>query len=151
MVWLTLKAMHVLAVVLWVGGMAFAHFFLRPAVQVLEPPQRLALMRQVLGRFLPAAGWAVFVALGTGLGLVALSLGPGGASAMPMAWVLMGALGLVMAGIYAAVRFVMFPRFVQAFDARDLPAAAAALAQLRAWVGINLAFGLAVIAIAGFG
>lgn len=151
MAWLTLKAMHVLAVVLWVGGMAFAHFFLRPAVQVLEPPQRLALMRQVLGRFLPAAGWAVVVALASGLALVALSRAPGGTAGMPVAWVLMGSLGLVMAGIYAGVRFVLFPRFVQAFDARDLPAAASALAQLRAWVGINLAFGLAVIAIAGLG
>lgn len=151
MAWLTLKAMHVLAVVLWVGGMAFAHFFLRPAVQVLEPPQRLALMRQVLGRFLPAAGWAVFVALGTGLGLVALWRGPGNAAAMPVAWVLMGALGLVMAGIYTAIRFALFPRFVRALDAQDLPAAAAALAQLRAWVGINLVFGMVVIAIAGFG
>lgn len=151
MAWLTLKAMHVLAVVVWVGGMAFAHFFLRPAVQVLEPPQRLALMRQVLGRFLPAAGWAVVVALVTGLAMVALWRSPGPAASPPLAWVLMGALGLVMAGIYAAVRFVMYPRFVAALDASDLPLAAAALAHLRAWVGINLVFGLAVIAIAGLG
>jgi uncharacterized membrane protein len=150
MAWLTLKAMHVLAVVVWVGGMAFAHFFLRPAVQVLEPPQRLALMRQVLGRFLPAAGAAVVVVLVTGLGLVALWRTPGGAAAVPTAWVLMGALGFVMAVIYAAIRFAMYPRFVRALDANDLPAAAAALAQLRAWVGINLVFGLVVIAIAGF-
>lgn len=151
MAWLTLKAMHVLAVVVWVGGMAFAHFFLRPAVQVLEPPQRLALMRQVLGRFLPAAGWAVAVALVTGLAMVAMWRGPGLSASLPVAWVLMAALGLVMAGIYAAVRFVMYPRFVAALDARDLPAAAAVLAHLRAWVGINLVFGLAVIAIAGLG
>ena len=41
MVYALLKALHVLAVVLWVGGMAFAHFFLRPALATLEPPQRL--------------------------------------------------------------------------------------------------------------
>jgi hypothetical protein len=39
--YLTLKTLHVLAVGLWVGGMAFAHFFLRPALGTLEPPQRL--------------------------------------------------------------------------------------------------------------
>ena len=74
-----------------------------------------------------------------------------GVTGMGLPTVAMGALGLVMAGIYAAVRFSMFARFTRALDAGDLPAAAAALAQLRAWVGINLVFGLAVIAIAGFG
>ena len=43
-----LKTLHVLATVLWVGGMMFAHFFLRPAVAQLEPPQRLRLMHGVM-------------------------------------------------------------------------------------------------------
>jgi hypothetical protein len=93
----------------------------------------------------------VAVALVTGLAMVAMWRGPGLSASLPVAWVLMAALGLVMAGIYAAVRFVMYPRFVAALEARDLPAAAAVLAHLRAWVGINLVFGLAVIAIAGLG
>ena len=46
-----LKAVHVLAVLVWVGGMVFAHFFLRPALVLLEPPQRLRLMHEVLRRF----------------------------------------------------------------------------------------------------
>ena len=37
-------AVHVLFAVLWVGGMAFAILALRPALAVLEPPQRLALI-----------------------------------------------------------------------------------------------------------
>ncbi len=60
--YLALKALHVLAVVLWVGGMAFAHFFLRPALGVLEPAQRLRLMHDVLRRFLNAALVAVVLA-----------------------------------------------------------------------------------------
>ena len=40
MVYALLKALHVLAVVLWVGGMAFAHFFLRPALATLEQMER---------------------------------------------------------------------------------------------------------------
>lgn len=32
--------------------MVFAHFFLRPAAQALEPPQRVRLMHDVLQRFL---------------------------------------------------------------------------------------------------
>jgi uncharacterized membrane protein len=37
---MTTMALLNLVHVLWVGGMAFAHFFLRPAVQALDPPQR---------------------------------------------------------------------------------------------------------------
>ena len=34
-----LKFIHVIAVILWVGGMLFAHCFLRPAAAQLEPPR----------------------------------------------------------------------------------------------------------------
>ena len=51
MLYATLKTQHVLAIVVWVGGMVFAHFFLRPALARLEPPVRLRLMHEVLGRF----------------------------------------------------------------------------------------------------
>jgi uncharacterized membrane protein len=43
-----LKFIHVMAVILWVGGMLFAHCFLRPAAARLEPPVRLRLMASVL-------------------------------------------------------------------------------------------------------
>ena len=46
-----LKTLHVLAVVLWVGGMVFAHFYLRPSLTEFDPPTRLALMCSVLKRF----------------------------------------------------------------------------------------------------
>ncbi len=40
----SLLALHVLAVVIWVGGMFFAYNALRPAAaEVLEPPNRLKL------------------------------------------------------------------------------------------------------------
>ena len=41
MFYLSLKIAHVLAIVVWVGGMAFVQFFLRPSLGTLEPPQRL--------------------------------------------------------------------------------------------------------------
>ena len=91
---------HVLSVTLWVGGMAFAHFFLRPAAQALEPPQRLPLMQGVLRRFLNAAGLAVLVVLASGGALMAL--GATGRSIHAMA-----AGGVVMAAIYGHVRFAL--------------------------------------------
>ena len=136
-----LKLVHVLAIVLWIGGMAFAHFFLRPAVQALDPPLRLALMQRVLQRFLYAAGVAVLAAIVSGAALMAL--GVRGAHVHAMA-----ALGLVMAAIYGHVRFALYPRLARAVGAKEWPAGGAAMAQVRMWVGINLALGVAVIALA---
>ncbi|KAG1694742.1 Bifunctional purine biosynthesis protein PurH [Nymphon striatum] len=47
-------SLHVLAVVIWVGGMFFAHQALRPAaVSTLEPPLRLQLWVATFKRFFP--------------------------------------------------------------------------------------------------
>ena len=43
-----LKAFHLLAVVVWIGGMAFMLFCLRPAARVLEPPARVTLMHAAM-------------------------------------------------------------------------------------------------------
>ena len=67
-----LKLLHLLGVVIWVGGMFFAHFFLRPAVQALQPPDRLRLMRDVLSRFFSVVLAVVVVMLVSGLGIIAL-------------------------------------------------------------------------------
>ena len=48
-----LIALHILAAVIWVGGMFFAYMVLRPSAGPLEPPTRLALWRRVFGRFFP--------------------------------------------------------------------------------------------------
>jgi uncharacterized membrane protein len=42
-----LKTVHVQSVKVWIGGMVFAHFCLRPAVGHLDPPVRLRLMHDV--------------------------------------------------------------------------------------------------------
>jgi len=51
MLYAVLQFLHVMAVILWVGGMLFAHCFLRPAAAKLEPPVRLRLLASVLGPF----------------------------------------------------------------------------------------------------
>src|SRR3546814_14209903 len=59
-----LKFAHILASILWVGGMIFAYCFLQPAAPALEPPHRLQLMRGVLGNILDAVRRAGGVARG---------------------------------------------------------------------------------------
>lgn len=150
-----LRLLHLLAAVLWVGGMAFAHFFLRPALATLEPPQRLRLMREVLRRFLAGVGVAVLLLLASGawmIGRVEGQAARGGADfEWPLAWLLMTGLGLVMSAVYVHVRFVLWRRLAAAVDAEGWAAAAAALASIRRWVAFNLLLGIVVIAAVGLG
>jgi uncharacterized membrane protein len=145
-----LKAVHVLAVVLWVGGMAFAHFFLRPSLAVLEPAQRVKLMHAVLGRFFAAVLWAAGLVLASGLWIIGRvakqAVQSGGSFAMPLDWSVMSAVGVLMIAIFGHIRFVLYKRLDRAVQAGDVPAGGAALASIRQWVGVNLALGLALVA-----
>ena len=144
-----LKLAHLLAVIVWVGGMVFAHFFLRPAAQLLEPPQRLRLMHTVLQRFLGAVAVAVAVVLASGVWMIGRvarqAVQAGGAFAMPLDWTLMATLGLLMAAIFGHIRFALFPRLQGAVAAADWPAGGQAMAGIRRWVGVNLVLGLVIV------
>lgn len=152
MLYALLNALHVLAIVVWVGGMVFAHFFLRPAVAALPPPQRLPLMQAVLGRFFAAVLVASAVTLASGLwmiGRVAKQVVQGGGSfSMPPSWTLMTALGVLMILIFGHIRFVLYKRLSAAVAASDWARGAEQLAVLRRWVGANLAIGVVVILVA---
>jgi uncharacterized membrane protein len=152
MIYAALKAIHLLSIVLWVGGMAFVMLFLRPALPLLPPPDRLKLMREVLRRFFAGVTAAVLLALATGAWMVERAarstVQGGGRFAWPADWVAMAAIGLAMAVIFGVIRLVFYPRFVRALQSGDLPAAAAGLARIRAWVAVNLVLGVAVIVVA---
>lgn len=149
MIYAALKTVHVLAIILWIGGMAFAHFFLRPAVAQLEAPVRLRLMHDVLGRFFQAVLVAALLTLASGvwmLGRVAKQVvQSGGSFEMPLAWTVMAALGVVMVAIFMHIRFALFKRLGEAVAASEWAAAGAALAQIRTWVSVNLGLGVLVL------
>jgi uncharacterized membrane protein len=149
MVYAVLKSIHVLAVVVWVGGMVFAHFFLRPAVAQFEAPLRLRLMHDVLGRFFKAVLAASLLVLASGLwmvGRVAKQVVQGGGDfAMPLAWSVMTALGTLMVAIFLHIRFALYARLSRAVAAGDWPAGSAALAQIRLWVAVNLTLGVVIV------
>lgn len=149
MLYLLLKAVHVLGVVLWVGGMAFAHFFLRPALATLPPPQRLPLMHAVLARFFAAVLVATGLILASGLWMIGRTakqvVQAGGSFTWPPDWLLMTAIGLVMMALFGFIRFVLFKRLGAAVAVADWPAAASALMAIRRWVSVNLALGTGLI------
>jgi len=149
MIYATLKTVHVLSIVLWIGGMAFAHFFLRPAVAQLEASVRLRLMHDVLGRFFQAVLVVSLLTLVSGvwmLGRVAKQVvQSGGSFEMPLAWTIMAVLGVVMVAIFMHIRFVLFKRLGQAVAASEWSVGAAAMAQIRRWVAFNLGTGILVL------
>lgn len=150
MLYSALKLIHLLAVILWVGGMLFAHCFLRPAAAQLEPPQRLRLMAAVLGPFLNAVLAAIVLILATGAVMIgqeaAQAARSGGAFFMPRAWTVMAAGGLVMTVIYAYIRAALYPRLRAAVAASEWPRGGQAMAGIRRWVGVNLVLGLLIVA-----
>jgi uncharacterized membrane protein len=138
-----LYLVHVLATVIWVGGMFFAHQCLRPvALAQLEPAQRLKLWRGVFGRFFPWVWAAVVLLIGSGLALIAQL---GGMAAAPVHVHIMAGIGYLMAGIFAFIFFMPYARLRLAAAAEDWPAAGSALNRIRMLVGINLSLGLANI------
>jgi uncharacterized membrane protein len=142
---------HLLAIVLWVGGMIFAHCFLRPAVGALEPPHRLRLMRDVLGRFFTAVLGAVVVVLGTGAWMIGRTarqvVESGGSFNMPHSWITMAVLGVIMAAIFGHIRFALYPRLDRAVQGAQWPDAGGAMASIRKWVTVNLVLGILTIAV----
>ncbi len=139
--------LHLAAAVFWVGGMAFAHFCMRPAaVELLQPPQRLPLMAKALGRFFPLVAVAVVVLLATGFWML-MAAGTGMAKAPP-GWHAMLALGLVMAVLFVVIYARLNPVLQKHVAAQEWPQAGAALNRIRHLVVVNLALGVLTLAAA---
>jgi len=143
------RFLHVIGVVVWVGGMFFAYMTLRPAAAVLlEPPQRLPLWQATLSRFFTWVWIAVgLIVVSSAWMLVAL----GGMKSVGVYVHIMLAIGVVMMLIFAHVFFAPYRRLTRAVQAKDWPAGGAALAQIRKLVGLNLILGLVTVAVAILG
>ena len=151
MFYAVLQFVHVMAVILWVGGMLFAHCFLRPAAAKLEPPVRLRLMASVLGPFLNTVLAAIILILVTGAWMIGTAASQaaqtGGAFFMPRSWTLMASGGIVMMAIFGHIRFVLYKRPAAAVAASAWPAGGQAMGGIRRWVSVNLLLGIAVVAV----
>ena len=142
--------LHILAAVIWVGGMFFAHVVLRPiAAGQLEPPVRLTLWVGVFKRFFPLVFVAIATLLVTGYWMI-LSF-YGGFDAVGLHVHIMIWTGYVMILIFFHVFFAPFKRLKRAVASEDWAAGGKSLAQIRSLVGVNLLIGLAITAIASGG
>lgn len=146
---LVLLAVHVLAAMFWVGGMAFALTVLRPAAGGLEPAVRLSLWRQVFSRFLPWVGVSIVALLVSGYAMLFLHFG--GFRGAGVHVHVMHALGLVMVGLFLHLFFAPWRRFRAALDQGALPEAARNLDGIRRLVAANLILGLATVVVGATG
>jgi uncharacterized membrane protein len=144
-----LLAIHLLAAVYWVGGMAFAYMVLRPAAGGLEPAARLPLWRRVFARFLPWVGVSVVALLVSGFAMIFLVFGSMGKT--PLHVHVMTGTGIVMMLLYLHLLAAPWKRFRTAVDQGAFPDAARSLHQIRTIVGINLVLGVLTILVGGTG
>ncbi|TNF35990.1 MAG: hypothetical protein EP315_04860 [Gammaproteobacteria bacterium] len=142
--------LHLLSAVIWVGGMFFAHRFLRPvAASQLEPPVRLTLWRGVFAKFFPFVWLSVVLLPLTGYFMM-FSIWQTMA-ATPLYVHLMNGLGILMILIYLHVYFAPYKRLCNAVAMQDWPAGGKALNQIRQLVGVNMSIGLLVMVIVSGG
>ena len=143
-------AFHILAAVIWVGGMFFAYHALRPAAaSLLEPPQRLTLWVGVFQRFFLWVWLAIATLLVSGYWMVFQYFG--GLTAASMHIQIMHAGAWLMIAIYLYVFFAPFRALRQAVAIRSWPEAGSELNKIRKMVALNITLGLFIIIVASAG
>lgn len=141
--------LHLAGVVIWVGGMFFAYFALRPAAgETLAPPLRLPLWAATLQRFFAWVSLAMALILASGVAMILLL---GGFGAVGIHVHAMLAIGIVMMAIFGHIRSAPFKKLRRNVEAQDWQAGGDALARIRKLVAINLALGFLTIAVATLG
>ncbi|MDA8364807.1 MAG: CopD family protein [Gammaproteobacteria bacterium] len=142
-------ALHLVAAVIWVGGMFFAYMALRPAAASMEPALRLPLWSRTFGRFFPWVWMSVIALPATGYWMISDAFG--GMAHAGMRINIMQTLGIIMIMIYLHLFFAPYRRLNRAVAAGDFAAAGLQLAQIRRLIGINLLLGLVTIVVASAG
>ena len=142
-----LYALHVLAALVWVGGMFFAWMVLRPAAAAtLQAPERLKLWADVFRRFFVWVWVAVLVLPISGIGLWHLRFD--GMEGAPRYVHIMAGLYLVMLALFLRIQLLQLPALRRAVEAQSWPEGGAVLGGIRRLVGINLLIGLLVVTLA---
>ena len=147
--WGLARALHVLAVVLWIGGVAMVTMVLLPAVRRLPDADAYATFERLERRFAAQSRWTTLIAGVSGFYLLA-SLDLWARFSMPAYW-WMHAMVLVWA-LFTLMLFVLEPlvlhRRLEASAARDPRGTLRAVARLH-WVLLSLSLLTLAGAVAG--
>ncbi|CAN5425588.1 CopD family protein [soil metagenome] len=136
------KLFHVAAAIVWMGGMFFMLWALRPvAATQLHPPARAPFMAAVLGRFFLAVWISISVLLVTG----GVMLGATGMKAAPIGQHVMLGIGLLMFALFGHIYFGPYRRLGKAVASLDWPAAGAQMGKIQPFVVANFILGWVAI------
>ena len=147
------KLLHLIAGIVWMGGMTFMLFALRPAALVsLDAQPRALLMAEVWRRFYVLVLLAIALLFTTGTHLYTatfraakLATGQGG---VPLGWNVMLVLGLAMMLIFGHIYFAGFKKYKRAVAAGQWPVAAKAAGLMHTMTLVNFTLGwLAILAV----
>ncbi|MBB4844603.1 putative membrane protein [Paucibacter oligotrophus] len=145
------KLLHLAAAIVWLGGMTFMLFALRPAAALaLEGQPRARLMVAVWQRFFAAAAVSVLVLFFSGMNLYTTAFravkAATGAGSVPLGWNLMLGIGLLMFAVFGHIYFAGFARFKRRVAAAEWTQAAQSAALIQKLVMLNFALGWLAIA-----
>lgn len=139
------KLIHLLAVLVWVGGMFFAYVALRPAaVETLEPPPRLRLWDAVFRRFFHWVWGSVAALLISGFYMIYLY---GGMGHVSLHVHIMLVLGLAMMLIFGYVFFALYGPLSLNVTNQRWKEAGELLGRIRKLIAVNLMLGLAIVVV----
>ncbi|RQO55588.1 hypothetical protein DBR47_20250 [Paucibacter sp. KBW04] len=145
------KLLHLAAAIVWMGGMTFMLFALRPAAALaLEGQPRARLMVEVWRRFFGAVAVSVLLLFLTGMNLYTTGFravkAATGSGSVPLGWNLMLGLGLLMFAIFGHIFFAGFAKFKRRVAAGEWAEAAQSAAMIQKLVMLNFALGWLAIA-----
>ena len=145
------KLIHLIASILWMGGMAFMLMALRPAaLAIMDPQPRARLMVEVWQRFFLIVIVAIVALFTTGTNLYTTAFraakAANGSGSLPLGWSLMLVIGIAMMLIFGHIYFAGFRKFKRAVAAAEFPVAAEAAAQVQMLVVTNFVLGWVAIA-----
>ena len=136
------KLLHLIAGIVWMGGMTFMLFALRPAaLDTLEAQPRAVLMGQVWKRFYAGVLVSVVVLFATGTYLYTQTFRAArlatGEGSVPLGWNIMLVLGVTMMLIFGHIYFAGFKKYKRALASGEWPVAAKAAGLIHTMTLIN--------------
>lgn len=135
--------LHVLAAVIWVGGMFFGFLAVRPALADLDTKHRARIWVGIFRRFFPWVWGCIVVLLVSGI-YMAFDSFDSLAHAPIFVDVMMG-FGILMMLVFGHLFFGPYKRLKQAVATGDDALAVKSMAMIRVIMGVNLVLGIIVV------
>lgn len=142
-------ALHLLAALVWVGGMFFAILILKPAAQELDLPTRVRLWSKTLTRFMVVVWISVIILPVTGYWMI--FHGFGGLNFIGQHLWIMQVVGWVMISLFLLLYYRSFLPLRRMALELLIPETGLYIERIRKIVQINLILGIIVVCLAAGG